>query len=285
MISLRTCLVAMFVLVMVLSYSMASAAVISHWRFEEGTADGVASGLVIEDSVGGYTADADGGTSLRYRSDVPSVTNGSASTLSLEFDGSNDSVTAPTDDVFGPASMTVEVFFKTDRIDKRQIIVSANGNGDWLLEIGSNGALDGLVSTRSGPLHVFGHDVIQADVWYFAAMTYDSAKGVCKIYLAEPGGDAMLYAIGKNTPDATLVWSSFKRVLIGHKLEGDVDSFDGHIDEVRFSSHVMNASEMLVAGISLPADLNEDGVVNMADFALFANGWLLCNMPDPNNCP
>ncbi len=66
----RTLILATWALVVMLSGSMASGAVVSHWRFEEGPADGLVSSA--QDSVSGHHAAPNNGNEiLRYRTDVP----------------------------------------------------------------------------------------------------------------------------------------------------------------------------------------------------------------------
>lgn len=244
------------------------ATTIGYWRFEEGTADTVATGSnSVLDSSGNELH----GTPVAgpvYRADVPGWSN-PPSTRSMEFDGiSGHRVVVPD----GPLvtltqSLTLEAFIKA-----RPLMPGTGGVGDIVFRADNRPGLDPYQLGVGGGGNVLQFQIQNAsnqtalimatipyNAWLHVAGTLDDATGAMKLFV---NGTEVASTITSIRPLGTLdpAWSP--GLSIGNDFTGQYGQvFNGWIDEVRISDTALAPSEflpepaaamLLLAGATLP---------------------------------
>ncbi|MBI9018894.1 MAG: LamG domain-containing protein [Phycisphaerae bacterium] len=131
--------------------------------------------------------------------------------------------------------------------------------------------------------------------WHHMAMTYDAATGTLRSYVdgllmneivETPGelivGDVPMSDSDLTTTDFGIMIGAFKpEAIAGNQglTPGQmsyVGHYDGSIDEVVLYTKALGAAEIDLInrkGVTIDADLNGDGVINLLDFAVLGNGW------------
>jgi YVTN family beta-propeller protein len=244
-----------------------------YWRFEEGTADVLASGT---GSVLDETGNSNDGTpqgDAFYRDDVPEVAiplTGAANALSLELDGTS-YVSIPHSPSLDLADQfTVEFWMKGSTpppglylvVDKSHGCTDSTG---WVFEGDSTGQLRFAVGNGGGGVVNFAgaasvDSLIDGD-WHHIAGTFD---------MTDTGQEVKLYVDGllEATAASGTMATNTRDVNIGAWACGGGFSrfFAGSIDELRISSEVLTPEEFLIAAsvpsdteppvLSLPSDLS-----------------------------
>jgi len=146
------------------------------------------------------------------------------------------------------------------------------------------------------PITLQGTTVISDGLWHHVAATCNLGSGAIKLYvdgltdanvihyhgptstIYQYGASASPYAIGgrikcddgndANIPSRITQWASI---------------LHGYVDEVRIYNRELSAAEIAaLASWGLPADVTNNGIVNLSDFAALAEDWLECALfPNP----
>jgi len=129
--------------------------------------------------------------------------------------------------------------------------------------------------------------------WHHTAGTYNAVTGVQNLYrdgvllktqthhaAAAISMPYAHYAVGSkwNYRDANFWDSNYPQYQTVSR-----QTFHGYIDEVRVYNAVLSAAEIAgLASWGLPADVTNNGIVNLSDFAALADDWLKCALfPNP----
>jgi len=269
-------------------FSNASAELIGHWRFDEGSGD-----VAFDISGNGNDGIIHGAQS------VPGV-GGSA----LEFDGVDDYVETPITDV--PMDGTVEAWVKTIHGDVRQAVFSSHNSEEFRLQLhyrpGTGGATPGFLGLNV----LYGTLTASTDIgsemydgsWHHAAFVWEGASP----------GTIRAYWDGQNKPVTygnQNAWAgNYNRTAVHVIGREDLNNtnyfFAGQIDDVRMYDNALSEAEIqatmnsaggkwpLAMGPS-PKDgaLYEDTWVNLAwvagGFAVSHDVYLDDNFDDVDN--
>jgi len=152
--------------------SAAQADLVGWWRLDEG------SGTIASDSSGGGNDGTFVGT--------PEWTDGKVGGA-LEFDG-GDSVSVPGGADINPESITLMTWVNFNEVDtavmERQDYLSRGDDYAFSLhEWNANQMIHGIVTSAGGWTVVGGQTVVEADIWYHTAMTYDAGTDKLILYL------------------------------------------------------------------------------------------------------
>ena len=140
--------------------------------------------------------------------------------------------------------------------------------------------------------------MLTTDQWIHIAVTYEKATGIFRIFAdGVPAWITNYYYQGAWTE--TNPWITFfdgpdhhalvlpdnldLLIAIGNNTQGSA------IDELRITAETLYPPKFLLVGPTLcappiPADLNNDCNVDLVDFMLFCNNWLLCNNANLSEC-
>jgi hypothetical protein len=223
---------------------LARAQTTGHWRFEEGLPNGSALGSssIIDTSASGNHGTPTGAPT--YRADVPIGTvpaTAALNTLSLEFDGADDSVSMVSMFPFhAPGDATIEFYLKSpfsghqsifwtrpDASDTDRFNFFVNGNGTIGFDYRSPGGTLHLLVGAAGT----GIPIVQ-NSWTHIAITRQG--NTYRLYV-----NATLAGSGvDSSPDLP--------VVAGWQMSGRPGSmFQGILDEVRLSSGALTPSQFL----------------------------------------
>ncbi len=262
---LRSCVVLAALMTFILASisADAQASVLAYWRFEEGVADGTASGAgSVLDSVGTFHGNPEPTGEPVYRSDVganPVPLTGATNNLSLEFDGAGDFVLAPdAANVLNPAAaFTVEFWMKAGAQVKflETLVDKSHGFfGDstgWAFQTQSSGAMRFAVGNGSSfheAISPMGANV-RDNMWHHIAGVFDSTATGEELTLYIDGvfsdstDNGGLAAVGNN-----------RDIEIGRaRHPTDTRFYDGLLDEVRISGGVLAPSQFLNAAVPEPS--------------------------------
>ncbi|MGE4286602.1 MAG: LamG-like jellyroll fold domain-containing protein [Phycisphaerae bacterium] len=190
-------------------------------------------------------------------------------------------------------NMTIEMWFKT---------TLTGGTGGWwngygLVDSEYPGSTNDFGSSVLGSKFAFGigsntGDItlsstsdVNDDQWHHCVATRDSATGQIKIYV-----DGHLETTGSGNPGSKNVNDV---IAIGTVLTYPVERvFTGAIDEVKLYNYILSdleiaaiyngvTGEVVCVEDNRPSgtyDINGDCIVDVADFAAFATGWLDCGL-------
>ncbi len=229
-------LICLISIVLVLGlFSNASAELIGHWRFDEGSGD-----VAFDISGNGNDGTINGAQS------VPGV-GGSA----LEFDGVDDYVETPLSDV--PKSGTVVAWVNTTISNVRQAVISSHNSEEFRLHLnyrpGTAGATPGFLGVNV----LFGTFTAYTDI---GSEMYDGSwHHVAFVWEGESPGTIRAYWDGQEKPvtygDQNAWEGNYNRSavhVIGREdLNNNNYFFAGHIDDVRFYDHALSDIEVQTA--------------------------------------
>jgi Concanavalin A-like lectin/glucanases superfamily/Family of unknown function (DUF6298) len=259
---------------------------VGHWKFDETT------GLTaLDSSIGGHN-----GTLENFSGDDLQWVTGQLDGA-LKFDGTSEAVdhrvSVGTFDVTG-TGITLAAWIWSDRVDQgdhsfgagARIISKAIGGSNedhyWMLSTDQFTTLRFRLNTDdgSGPLvtalmsdqYVFGRYE-----WTHVAATWDGS--MMRIY--KNGNVVASVAKG-----GTISTNDTVGVAIGNQPAGAGSyPWDGMIDDVRIYDNALSETEIewlmelggppIYVPLNSPADLYEDGKINLKDFAVLAENWLM----------
>jgi hypothetical protein len=229
---------------------------VAHWRFEEGSANAVASGVnSILDSSGNNLHGSPRGTPV-YRT----VTNHNSS-LGLSFDSTGDGVFINDNPVLAiTGSLTLEAFVRIDsyatsgqivfRGDDRagldpyaiQFIGDDNPNLDrrrsmqfFINPAGGDGLRESIFTPPQFPLPL--------GETFHVAGTLDDATGEWKLFI---NGNVVAEATTASRPFGALDPAFRPRISLGSIDQGGTQFFNGVIDEVRISNVALDRASFLI---------------------------------------
>ncbi|MBI9016780.1 MAG: hypothetical protein JEZ07_05905 [Phycisphaerae bacterium] len=241
--------------------------------------------------VGHWTFDTDASDSTSYNSDGAFVGDTVIAEgkigQAIDLDGNGDYVTIP---VNYPQNARVTVTaWVYARTTPTWASIAKNWPGQFHFGLNSgNGTLDFEAGPAAAPsVRVTEQQLFPTGQWQFTAGVADGEK----IRLYRNGvevGQARDYDGTLNVTNQVLA--------IGCKLDGEVPSsyWDGLIDDVRIYNAALNAED--IAGLYIDVqggsvcvnppvyDFDGDCVVSLTDFAIFAAGWLDCNLVPNSAC-
>jgi hypothetical protein len=243
-----------------------TAGMVAHYAFENNAQDG---------SGNAYHGTTEGATAY-----VPSR---AGQGTAMQFSDPGGVMRAGRFDVVGPG-ITLAAWTRPDDFDVAdgRIISKATGPGGndhfWMLStIGANHTLRFRLKTDDGQdtaTLVAGAGELAAGQWAHVAAVWDGStmrlyKDGEEVDSMAKGGSAVAtdpavtVAVGNQPPDAA----------------GGTRDYDGLIDDVRIYSRALPAAEIVwLAGMttpfSEPFDLNVDGTVDLADYAVLADAWM-----------
>ncbi|MBN1816562.1 MAG: family 10 glycosylhydrolase [Sedimentisphaerales bacterium] len=190
----------------------------------------------------------------------------------IELDGVNDSLSAGF--VLNPAEGPFSVFAWVKGGDDRQVILTQlDGVGvgrEWLQIDTSNGYL--ITRLTDGTSLLQSQTVITDGDWHHVGVVWDGLR-------------RSLYVDGQQVahdeePIAGLQWCNGGLSIGAGKTGADYTFWDGLIDDMRIFARVLNEEE--IHTLSTPpefppnsADFNGSDGIDMADFALLADYWLV----------
>ena len=227
--------------------ALAAADTIGYWRFEEGSAGGVATGAgsVLDSSApnpASNPGNPNGGPS--YSSDVPvSLVLGNANALSLLLNGVDNNVLVPTDAALNSAAdFTVEFWMRSGNLsnDLQLLVDKSHGFGDetgWFFQSGLDGAVVfGIGDAGGGSFPgVASLENLYDSQWHHLAGTYDGSE----IELFVDGASQGTNAVGTYQPNT-------RDIRFGN-ARNNGRFFGGNLDEVRISDRVLDRSQFLLA--------------------------------------
>jgi len=265
-----------FVLGLVLM-SSAQADLVGWWRLDEGT------GTTAADSSGG----GNNGTFVGSPQWVDGKVGGA-----LEFDG-GDSVEVAGAANINPESITLMTWVNFNEVDsavmERQDYLSRGDDYAFSLhEWNANGMIHGIVTSAGDWTVVGGQTVVETDIWYHTALTYDADTNMLILYLD-----------GEVDGELTLT-TGLEHRLGGPLTLGTYSSRDllGKLDEVKIFDEALSQdeikAEMKGAGYSYAYDPSpEDGAIHPdtwatlswkpGDFAASHDVYLGDNFDDVND--
>jgi len=250
-----------FILSLAALSNSADADVIGYWRFEGGIDGSTAAGAdTILDS-----ASTNHGTPFGdpvFTSDVPTSSiplTGDTNSLSLDFDGTGDTVLIGTDAALNSAApFTVEFWMNSSDASSGQklLVDKSHGFGDstgWFFQTGGIGQI-GFGFGNGGAFPGTGSTTNFFDGnWHHIAGTYDGST----IELFVDG-------ISQGTEMAGTYVSNTRDIRIG-SARNNGRFFNGQIDEVRISDSVLSPSQFL----SVP-EPSSASIVAFATIGLFS---------------
>lgn len=154
----------------------------------------------------------------------------------------------------------------------------------WAIQV-MGSATAGFSSAAGGGV-LTGTAGINDGYWHHIAVTWDCLTGERKLYV-----DGVLDAEDEVVAEAI---SNYDRYAIGARATSSTEAsniYRGYIDDVRVYNSVLTPTE--VYNIFSPPDpcveqpqmdFTGDCVVDIADFAMFAQEWLFCGYWDQNDC-
>ncbi len=225
-------LICLISIVLVLGlFSNASAELIAHWRFDEGSGD-----IAFDISGNGNDGTINGAQS------VPGV-GGSA----LEFDGIDDYVETPILDV--PVDGTVEAWVNTAISDVRQAVFSSHNNEEFRLQLhyrpGTGGPTPGFLGLNVlyGSLAAYtdiGSEMYDGS-WHHVAFVWEGASPTIRAYW--DGQEKPVTYAGQNVWEGNYNRSAV-HVIGREDLNNSNYFFVGKIDDVRMYDHALSEIEV-----------------------------------------
>jgi len=199
----------------------ASAELIGHWKLDGN----------LDDAAGSANGTFTGGT--------PGYGAGMVS-QGLLFDGADDYIELPL--ATSPTTYTITAWVKPSRTDAASIIARTSSSGTtthWSHQsrINSSGVFEHYTYDGSARA-VAGTTAIEADTWYFVAVT------------ATNNGDARLYVNGQEEGTATTVgtlWTAGDRYHVGSNSGNAMGWLEGMVDDIRIYDHILSELELLSA--------------------------------------
>ncbi|MCP4712504.1 MAG: LamG domain-containing protein, partial [Planctomycetes bacterium] len=202
--------------------------------------------------------------------------------------------------------LTIECWIKTDDQDFTAFDLFGDGKGIKIYHDDSNPSaglkLECYFETEVP--NIFEHVILVTDIkltadkWIHIAFTYEKSNGVIRIFAdGIPAWITHYYYDGAwtearpwinsfNTPDNRALALPENGNLF---INTGINTEDSALDELRISAATLYPPRFLNVGPTLcvtpvPADLDGDCDVDLIDFMLFGNSWLLCNNADLTEC-
>jgi len=240
-----------------------------HWEFEGNLTDNIAgkNGNDVNDSGTPGTAD--------YNTGIVG-----AQALELAADGFHIEIPDAGYFAFYPQSYTATFWIKT-QAETGAVISNYNWDtGGWTLGAGTV-AWSNLIGNNFGETISYNIEdvtpVLNDNEWHFVTGTYDSASKVFKLYV--DGELAGTIAVSANQVPVT------DELLIFGDNASVEDPYEGLLDDVKIYSYAMTPQQVATEYLAVKPsgevcidypkyDVNGDCIVNMIDFAAFANNWL-----------
>lgn len=233
--------------------SSAGAATIGYWRFEEGSNGQIASGAgtVIDSSGNGFNGTAFG--SPKYVSDVPQnpiYQTAAPNHESMQFSGTNvQRVRIDDNPLFKVGSFTIEAYVKVAGTPHAGESIFQRGddraqNDPIGLLVNDSSTIKLLCYSGSTPVEVL-CNYPGFNQWFHVAATFNDQTGLMAIYI----NGVMQNSLTTNLRFPQDLDPNYQPgVAIGglpSATYGDFITFDGDIDEVRFSNTVLAPSQFL----------------------------------------
>ena len=234
----------------------ASAGTVGYWRMEEGAANAQASGNrgVLDSSGNGNNGTAMNGPVYNANTAIPTIPlTGDADSLSMQFSGTGmPRIVIPDGPEFSvTGSFTIEAYFNVFAIPHAAGTIffrgdDRTGNDPYFLNVET-----GLV--RFGITDATNHQALVTaplpglNQWIYAAGVFNASAGTMNLYINGTLANSLTTSI---TPLATLDPTQEPGESIGAYPStrfGDFASFDGLIDEVKFSDTALQPSQFLVS--------------------------------------
>jgi hypothetical protein len=239
---------------------------VGHWKMN----DNAENTTVIDSSGNGNNGTAQRNTSVLHTdSGNPPYLNGA-----LIFNGTSDYINVG--NVIGTGAYTKVAWIKRAVGNNYNNIIST-GNADYSHVFWVSYSMSfKLAAGNMGVSKVQDADPLAVDVWYQVAVTFDPNVG---------SGTMKLYKNGNqvgNTATSVPTQSSSPTTYIGRYSTGY--TFNGSIDNVMVLNRALTGEEIsllynngngieTIPGSGIDGDFNNDGIVNLLDFADFANVW------------
>lgn len=207
---------------------------VGHWKMDEPVAGTVAdsSGYGNDGTPGGT-----GGANNKpvVSADVP--TTNIVTTRSLDFDGTDDEVSASLDSAPGN-SYTYTLWLRADTTTSGEFAFSLGGNGDQNLRFTTGNKLNAMSYNDSATLQTKTGDAsIQTGAWYHVTVVRDAAASELRLYLNGQLDGAAASVSGNARYNSN-------NVAIGRRLNTGSTYFEGQIDDVRIYNRALSAEEI-----------------------------------------
>lgn len=240
----------------------------AHWHFNE------TSGTIVYDNVGNYNGIVNGGASL----------DGSGSLL---FDGSDDYVDLPIGtliDTLTDSTFAMWVDFANAGGNWQRIFDFGSGTGSYLFlspRISNNGAMRFAIKTPEGYEQTATASSTLPSGLHHVAVTLDDNADVITVYL-----DGIVAATSTGATHKPADLGITTQNWLGRSQYAADGYFNGSIDDFRIYSECLSAAQISDLAESAPSketavsrqsDLDHSGMVDIADFARFAEDWLQSN--------
>jgi len=241
-------LICLFTFIVVLSIAgNASAELVAHWRFDEG------SGRTAFDLAGGHDGTLEGD---------PQWVAGQVGSGALEFDGAGDFVNCGSSpDYEIPVNITVACWIKVDVFDKTWQAIITTSDSSW--RVHRSGDTNNIAWGTTGvePLDLTGTTDVSTGDWFHVAAVYNGSQKLLYI-------NGELDASSNSTGNIT---ASTVPVYIGDNSGATGRFWAGLIDDVRIYNNVLTQTEIQSAmlGEGFPY---ASGPVP-ADGSLYADTW------------
>lgn len=253
---------------------VSSVPAVGWWKFDEG------SGSIAENS--GDLGSSNDGTLVNM--DDSDWVGGRVGPYSLDFDGTNDYVSIPALNL-NSNTVTISAWIKRNGTQAESytgIVISRDGSTTAGLSFGGTGPPNWAINNELAynwnddmAAWDFHSELIIPDgEWVFVAVVVEPTKAT--LYLAEPN-DAPPYDYYLRSATNTIGHSieEFDGVTrVGHDTHSAGRYFKGTVDDVRIYNYALSQANIEELATPSKADFNGDGVVNLLDYAEFANAWM-----------
>ncbi len=160
----------------------------------------------------------------------------------------------------------------------------------WAIQVQNNANAGVAIANGVSNTILTGTAQINDGQWHHIAATFDAVTGQRKLYV-----DGVLDVedvVGvPGTPIST--WATGRYAIAGRATDANTATtiYRGYVDDVRIYNSVLTAYE--ISQIFSPTDpctakpemdFNDDCLVDLADFAIFAQEWLECGYWNLNDC-
>jgi len=115
-----------------------------------------------------------------------------------------------------------------------------------------------------------------SNTWTNIAITYDSSVPAVKMYI----NGALIHTETSVMP-TQLNGANAQPLQIGNRGANTASSWNGWIDQVHIFDTTLTQTDiqnLMQVGVPIPGDLNNDGSVNLTDYAVLTSHWLQTNV-------
>jgi len=244
-----------------------SANLVGHWKFDDG------SGSTATDS----SVNANKGTLVGDTQWVAGHDGGA-----LRFDGTDDYVELPIGPLIGQLSnctFAIWANFANAGGAWQRIFDFGTGETFYMFlcpRIGMAGAMRFAITTQGGgaPEQMVTAPSTLPSGWHHVAVTIDADKDTVTLYLdgSVVAQNTQVTLSPKDLGVTTNNWLGRSQYIADA-------GYMGLLDEFRIYNRVLSAGQICwlagrTAPFSIPADIHQDGMINLADFAELADSWL-----------